>query len=106
MPFAYAGTRRRRNRDRRRAHDANDAKPSDPDRAEASPDPRAESPLARNEGSGQPERRDTSDVDRPARQETPRGDVERGEVVPGIGSQDLLDPGNRDPDAPPVDNRS
>ncbi|MBF6991763.1 MULTISPECIES: hypothetical protein [Cupriavidus] len=30
----------------------------------------------------------------------------RGEFPPGVGKRDLLDPGSRDPDAPPTVNRS
>ncbi|TXI81000.1 MULTISPECIES: hypothetical protein [unclassified Cupriavidus] len=30
----------------------------------------------------------------------------KGEFPPGVGKRDLLDPGSRDPDAPPTENRS
>ncbi|GJG96975.1 hypothetical protein [Cupriavidus pauculus] len=92
MPFAYAGTRRRRNRDRRRSPDSLE-NPATPQKREAAPDAREErDPLATRKASNE-------------ESPTARKD-ERGEMQPGVGSEDLVDPGNRDPDAPPVDNRS
>lgn len=90
MPFAYAGTRRRRNRARRRnADEHNTAQQDGPSGAEARDE---RDPVAT---------RRASNPDGPAA----RG-AQNGEAPPGVGSQDLPDPGSRDPDAPPVDNRS
>ncbi|CAG2147277.1 hypothetical protein [Cupriavidus plantarum] len=79
MPFAYAGTRRRRNRDRRRAHD---------DLQNASPGAQSAAGEKPSEGNGKPK------------------EAPKGEFPPGVGERDLRDPGNRDPDAPPVENNS
>lgn len=81
MPFAYAGTRRRRNRDRRRAHD-------DLQNGSSEGSPNASSERQR-EGNGE------------VRETKPKG-----EITPGVGERDLRDPGSRDPDAPPVENNS
>ncbi|MEN7530692.1 MULTISPECIES: hypothetical protein [unclassified Cupriavidus] len=102
MPFAYAGTRRRRNRDRRRASDTPDA--NSPEHKAQTP---SESPLARNESTGNAERRESTGIDHDrSKPDERRGDIERGEGGSGLTSQDLHDPGSRDPNAPPVDNRS
>lgn len=69
MPFAYAGTRRRRNRDRRRTREE----------------------IEKNAAG---ESADKARADR------------RDEMPPGVGAQDLRDPDSRDPDAPPVENKS
>lgn len=90
MPFAYAGTRRRRNRDRRRAHDTMAADSGKPEAAKA-----GEGPLSERRVMPTPD--GEHDTVRRARQ---------GEMPPGVDGDDLSDPGNRDPDAPPVDNRS
>lgn len=52
MPFAYAGTRRRRNRDRRRGHDTPES--SNPQNREGSPDARSEhDPMAARRASSE-----------------------------------------------------
>ncbi|MGO4415925.1 MULTISPECIES: hypothetical protein [Cupriavidus] len=97
MPFAYAGTRRRRNRDRRRNHDAIGAdagqRGENPQAPQSSPQ---SSPQSNAEPSG-PQSNPQAERGKPD---------ERGNAPPGVGEQDLHDPGSRDPDAPPVDNRS
>lgn len=75
MPFAYAGTRRRRNRDRRRSH----GEPQS-EGAQASPNGADDKPRS-------DEPRDAS-----SQRES------KGEIAPGVGE--------RDPDAPPVENNS
>lgn len=92
MPFAYAGTRRRRNRDRRRSHDTLESSAAQPDSARPT-DARDERDPTRTRSAPDEERATASQG-------------QRGEMPPGVGSEDLLDPGSRDPDAPPVDNRS
>nr|WP_315594404.1 hypothetical protein [uncultured Cupriavidus sp.] len=90
MPFAYAGTRRRRNRARRRnADEHNTTQQEGPSGAEARDE---RDPVATRRASNPdvPVARDTQGSEAP-----PRG-----------GSQDLLDPGSRDPDAPSTDNHS
>lgn len=99
MPFAYAGTRRRRNRDRRRAHDAPEHSAGTQNR-EGSPDAREErDPTATRRASSE-----ESPTMHEARRNNAAG--QEGKSGEEIGSQDLHDPGSRDPDAPPVDNRS
>lgn len=102
MPFAYAGTRRRRNRDRRRSHDAITADTGD----------RRENPQTPQSG---PQSNSGSESNsRPQSNSGPQSNPlaergkqeERGHAPPGVDEQDLHDPGSRDPDAPPVDNRS
>lgn len=104
MPFAYAGTRRRRNRDRRRAHDAAtaDAGPRS-ETTQPSTQPSTQSPQAERQGPG--DRADSADRDPPASR-TEQPETRREGRQGGVGEQDLHDPGSRDPDAPPVDNRS
>lgn len=98
MPFAYAGTRRRRNRDRRRAHDAPENSPGTQNR-EGAPDAREErDPTATRRASSE-----ESPTMHESRRHNATGQESKSE---GIGSEDLHDPGSRDPDAPPVDNRS
>ncbi|MDT6961816.1 MULTISPECIES: hypothetical protein [unclassified Cupriavidus] len=92
MPFAYAGTRRRRNRDRRRAHDTLESSAAQPDGTRPTEAREERDPTAT---------RRAADEERATAREP-----QRGEMPPGVGSEDLLDPGSRDPDAPPVDNRS
>lgn len=103
MPFAYAGTRRRRNRDRRRTHEspANNAATQS---REGTPDAR-EGREARDERDPLATRRASSE-ESPVAREGQRATTRQEDPPAGIGSQDLLDPGSRDPDAPPVDNRS
>lgn len=93
MPFAYAGTRRRRNRDRRRTHDALDAKTTQPDRAGTTD--------ARRDG-------DARDAASPnASTVNARGAANtspsHSEAAPrrGVDSDDPADPGNRDPERDP-----
>ena len=97
MPFAYAGTRRRRNRDRRRSHDAPQNSPT-PQNREGATDARDErDPLAARRASSE---------ENPAARDSQRDATRREDSSQGIGSQDLNDPGTRDPDAPPADDRS
>ncbi|QET04517.1 MULTISPECIES: hypothetical protein [Cupriavidus] len=84
MPFAYAGTRRRRNRDRRRAHD-------DLQNGSAEGSPNASSAASERQREGHGEIKENRS---------------KGEITPGVGERDLRDPGSRDPDAPPVENNS
>ncbi|WP_066740021.1 hypothetical protein [Cupriavidus sp. D384] len=100
MPFAYAGTRRRRNRDRRRTHESPENSAASQSR-ENGPDAREErDPLVTRRASGE-----ESPADREAQRAT-TGPDNQADKPAGIGSQDLHDPGSREPDAPPVDNRS
>ncbi len=94
MPFAYAGTRRRRNRDRRRTHDSQETSTAQQERESTRPaDAREErDPMAA---------RCASDEERANDRKTGRG-----EMSSGAGGEESLEPGGRDPDAPPVDNRS
>jgi hypothetical protein len=100
MPFAYAGTRRRRNRDRRRTHESPENNAATQNR-EGAPDARD----AREERDPLATRRASSE-ESPGAGEGQRATTRQEDQPAGIGSQDLLDPGSRDPDAPPVDNRS
>ena len=100
MPFAYAGTRRRRNRDRRRAHDAIGA-----DAGQRGDNPQAPQPSTESGPQSSPQSSPQSGPQSNPLEE--RGKQEgRGNASPGEDEQDLHDPGSRDPDAPPVDNRS
>lgn len=103
MPFAYAGTRRRRNRDRRRAHESPENNAATRDR-EGAPDAR-DARDAREERDPLATRRAASE-ESPGAREGQRATTRQEDQPAGIGSQDLLDPGSREPDAPPVDNRS
>lgn len=106
MPFAYAGTRRRRNRDRRRAHESPENNAATRDR-EGAPDARdsRDARDAREERDPLATRRASSE-ESPGAREGQRATTRQEDPPAGIGSQDLLDPGSREPDAPPVDNRS
>ncbi|WP_146002138.1 hypothetical protein [Cupriavidus pauculus] len=97
MPFAYAGTRRRRNRDRRR--------PNESPENSANPQNREGAPEAREERDPLATRRASSE-ENPTAREGQRATTRQDDSSAGIGSQDLQDPDSRDPDAPPVDNRS
>ncbi|WP_313817374.1 hypothetical protein [Cupriavidus sp.] len=104
MPFAYAGTRRRRNRDRRRNHDAVSAdagqRGDNPQAPQSGTESGAQSGAQSSPQSGPQSGPKSNPLAERGKQEG------RGNASPGEDEQDLHDPGSRDPDAPPVDNRS
>lgn len=81
MPFAYAGTRRRRNRDRRRNHETPESATAAQDRTDSPRSPAAQgSADAREERDPTAARRTTDpDTTRPR-------DGQGGEVLPGVDS--------------------